>query len=95
MVQQERYQRAQMHDLGPKWKLFYWDYTRTPRQRRTKSWAKSRVPGQREAQRLGDQFMERVNEWNNQPQHHARCLFEDVVERTRRGCEQSGRSCLY
>lgn len=64
---QERYQRAQLQDLGSKWKLLYWDYTRTPRQRRSKSWAKSRVPGQREAQRLGDQFMERVNERNNQP----------------------------
>ena len=40
---QERYQRAQLQDLGSKWKVFYWDYTRTPRQRRTKSWAKSRV----------------------------------------------------
>jgi hypothetical protein len=64
---QERYQRAQVRDLGSKWKLFYWDYTRTPRQRRSKSWAKSRVPRNREAQRLADQFMERVNERNNQP----------------------------
>ena len=64
---QERYQRAQVQDLGSKWKLFYWDYTRTPRQRRTKSWAKSRVPSSREAQRLADQFMEPVNERNNQP----------------------------
>jgi integrase len=56
-----------VRDLGSKWKLFYWDYTRTPRQRRTKSWAKSRVPSSREAQRLADQFMEPVNERNNQP----------------------------
>ncbi len=66
-VVQERYQRAQVQDLGSKWKLFYWDYTRTPRQRRTKSWAKSRVPSSREAQRLADQFMGPVNERNNQP----------------------------
>jgi integrase len=66
-VVRNRYQRAQVHDLGFKWKLFYWDYTRTPRQRRTKSWAKSQVLSQREAQRLADQFMERVNERNNQP----------------------------
>ncbi|HMH15673.1 MAG TPA: site-specific integrase [Edaphobacter sp.] len=64
---QERYQRAQVQNLGSKWKLFYWDYTRTPRQRRSKSWAKSRVPSSREAQRLADQFMEPVNERNNQP----------------------------
>ena len=64
---QQRYQRAQVQDLGSKWKLFYWDYNQSPRQRRTKSWAKSQVPGQREAQKLGDQFMERVNERNNQP----------------------------
>jgi integrase len=66
-VVQKRYQRAQVKDLGSKWKLYYWDYTRTPRQRRTKSWAKSTVPSYREAQRLADQFMERVNERNNQP----------------------------
>ncbi len=64
---QVRYQRAQLQDLGSKWKLYYWDYTRTPRQRRTKTWAKSRVPSGREAQRLADQFMEPVNERNNQP----------------------------
>ena len=66
-VVRDRYQRAQIHDLGSKWKLFYWDYTRTPRQRRTKSWTKSKVPSHREAQRLADQFMETVNERNNQP----------------------------
>jgi hypothetical protein len=63
----DRYQRAQVRDLGSKWKLFYWDYTRTPRQRLTKSWAKSQVPSQREAQRHADQFMEQVNARNNQP----------------------------
>ena len=75
---QDRYQRAQVQDLGSKWKLFYWDYNRTPRQRRTKSWAKSRVPGQREAQKLGDQFMERVNERNNQP--HLFASDEETVQ---------------
>jgi integrase len=87
-VVQERYQRAQLQDLGSKWKLFYWDYTQTPRQRRTKSWAKSNVPGQREAQRLGDQFMERVNERNNQPDLFAsdeetvRAVYEKCQELT-------------
>ena len=60
--------RPEVQDLGTKWKLFYWDYTATPRQRRTKSWAKSIVPSEREAQRLADQHMERANERNNQPQ---------------------------
>jgi integrase len=77
-VVQERYQRAQVQDLESKWKLFYWDYTRTPRQKRTKSWAKSGVPGHREAQRLGDQFMEQVNERNNQP--HLFASDEDTVQ---------------
>lgn len=63
----ERYQRAQVKDLGTKWKIFYWDYTVSPRRRRTKTWAKSVVPGYREAQRLADQFMEPVNQRNNEP----------------------------
>jgi hypothetical protein len=66
-VVRERYQRPEVQDLGTKWKLFFWDYTLPPRQRRTKSWAKSNVPSQREAQRLADQHMERVNERNNEP----------------------------
>jgi integrase len=86
VVQQERYQRAQMQDLGSKWKLFYWDYNQTPRQRRTKSWAKSRVPGQREAQRLGDQFMERVNERNNQP--HLFASDEETVQAVYNKCRE-------
>lgn len=85
-MKQERYQRAQMQDLGSKWKLFYWDYNQTPRQRRTKSWAKSRVPGQREAQRLGDQFMERVNERNNQP--HLFASDEDTVQAIYEKCRE-------
>ena len=83
---QERYQRAQIQDLGSKWKLFYWDYTRTPRQRRTKSWAKSRVPGQREAQKQGDQFMERVNERNNQP--HLFASDEETVQAVYNKCRE-------
>jgi len=66
-VVRERYQRPQVQDLETKWKLYYWDYTSTPRRRRTKSWAKSIVPGQREAQRLADQLMEKVNDRNNEP----------------------------
>ena len=83
---QERYQRAQLQDLGSKWKLFYWDYTRTPRQRRTKSWAKSKVPSQREAQRLGDEFMERVNERNNQP--HLFASDEETVRAVYKKCQE-------
>jgi hypothetical protein len=75
-----------MQDLGSKWKLFYWDYTRTPRQRRTKSWAKSRVPSNREAQRLGDQFMERVNERNNQP--HLFASDEETVRTVYIKCQK-------
>ena len=83
---QQRYQRAQVQDLGSKWKLFYWDYNQSPRQRRTKSWAKSRVPGQREAQRLGDQFMERVNERNNQP--HLFASDEETVQAVYKKCQE-------
>jgi integrase len=85
-VVQERYQRAQVQDLGSKWKLFYWDYNRTPRQRRTKSWAKSQVPRQREAQKLGDQFMERVNERNNQP--HLFASDEETVQAIYEKCRE-------
>ena len=83
---QERYQRAQLQDLGSKWNLYYWDFTRTPRQRRTKSWAKSRVPGQREAQKLADQFMEPVNERNNQP--HLFASDEDTVQAVYEKCRE-------
>jgi integrase len=85
-VVQERYQRAQLQDLGSKWKVFYWDYTRTPRQRRTKSWAKSRVPSQREAQKLADQFMEPVNERNNQP--HLFAGDEDTLQAVYNKCRE-------
>jgi integrase len=66
-VVQERYQRPEVYDLKTKWKVYYWDYTSTPRVKRTKTWAKSKVPSQREAQRLADQFMERINARNNEP----------------------------
>ena len=83
---QERYQRAQVQDLGSKWKVFYWDYTRNPRQRRTRSWAKSRVPSQREVQRLADQFMEPVNERNNQP--HLFANDEDTLQAVYNKCRE-------
>jgi len=81
---QIRHQRAQLQDLESKWKLFYWDYTRTPRQRRTKSWSKSRVPSRREAQRLGDEFMVRVNERNNQP--HLFASDDETVQAVYKKC---------
>src|SRR6516225_4266767 len=68
-VVRERYQRPQVNDLRTKWKLFYWDYSEGGRRRRrTKTWAKSAVPSRREAQREADQFMEKVNARNNEPQ---------------------------
>jgi integrase len=66
-VVQERYQRPEVQDLQTKWKIFYWDYTASPRVKRTKTWAKSAIPTRREAQREADQFMEPVNARNNQP----------------------------
>ncbi len=66
-VVQERYQRPEVKDVGSKWKIYFWDYTKTPRVKRSKNWAKSNVPSQREAQRLADQHMERVNARNNEP----------------------------
>ena len=65
----ERYQRPQVKDLGTKWKLFYWDYSEGGRRRRrSKTWAKSALQSRREAQREADQFMEKVNARNNEPQ---------------------------
>jgi hypothetical protein len=37
------------------------------RRKRSKVWAKSTAPSKREAQRLADQFMEKVNARNNEP----------------------------
>jgi hypothetical protein len=86
-VVRERYQRPQVKDLGTKWKLFYWDYSDGDRRRRrTKTWAKSKVPSQREAQRLADQLMERVNARNNEPQ-----LFkgnDDTVQAVYNKCRE-------
>ena len=55
-------------DLGNKWKIFYWDYSSGKRCAHTKSWAKSKFPSWAEAQPEADQFIEGVNDWNNQPQ---------------------------
>ena len=44
-----------------KWKMVYLDYSSKPRRKRSKVWAKSTAPSKRDAQRLADQFMERVN----------------------------------
>ena len=64
----ERYQRPEVKDLGTKWKLFYWNYSEGgPRRRRTKTWAKSNVSSQREAQRQANELMEKVNARNNEP----------------------------
>jgi integrase len=63
----ERYQRPRTRDLGKKWKIFYWDYSAGKRRGRTKSWSKNSASTRAEAQKLADQFMEEVNERNNQP----------------------------
>ena len=85
-VVRDRYQRAQVRDLGSKWKLLYWDYTQTPRQRRTKTWAKSKVPNRREAQRFADQFMEKVNDRNNQP--HLFSSQEETLQTVYEKCRE-------
>ena len=63
----ERYQRPKVQNLGTKWKIVYWDYSSGSPRKRSKVWATSIVASQREAQRLADQFMERVNQRNNEP----------------------------
>lgn len=68
IVVRERHQRPPVKDLGNKWKIFYWDYSSGKRCPHTKSWAKSKFPTRAEAQREADQFIEAVNERNNQPQ---------------------------
>jgi len=67
-VVRERHQRPRVQDLGTKWKVFYWDYSSGKRCGHTKSWAKSKFPTRAEAQREADQFIEGVNDRNNQPQ---------------------------
>jgi integrase len=57
----EKYQRPKVRDEGNKWKIFYRDYSSGIPQRRSKTWMKSKVRTQREAQRLADQFLEEVN----------------------------------
>jgi integrase len=68
IVVRERHQRPRVKDLGSKWKIFYWDYSSGKRCAHTKSWAKNRFPTWAEAQREADQFIEGINERNNQPQ---------------------------
>jgi hypothetical protein len=66
-VVRERYQRPRVRDLGTKWKIFYWDYSSGKRRGRTKSWSKNSVTSRAEAQRLSDQFVEQINDRNNEP----------------------------
>ena len=63
----EKYQKPEVKDLGTKWKMVYWDYSSKPRRKRSKVWGKQTAPSKREAQRLADQFMEKVNARNNEP----------------------------
>jgi integrase len=67
-VVRQRHQRPRVQDRGTRYRICYWDYRSGKRSGRTKSWAKSLVPTRTEAQRLADQFMEAVNERNNEPQ---------------------------
>jgi integrase len=67
IVVREKYQRPEVKDLGTKWRMVYWDYSSRPRRKRSKVWGKQAAPSKREAQRLADQFMERVNARNNEP----------------------------
>jgi integrase len=68
LVVRQRHQRPRVQDRGTKWRICYWDYRSGKRSGRTKSWAKSLVHTRTEAQRLADQFMETVNDRNNEPQ---------------------------
>jgi integrase len=70
IVVREKYQRPEVKDLGTKWRMVYWDYSSKPRRKRSKVWSKQTAPSKREAQRLADQFMEKVNARNNEP-----CLY--------------------
>jgi hypothetical protein len=60
IVVREKYQRPEVKDLGTKWRMVYWDYSSKPRRKRSKVWGKQTAPSKREAQRLADQFMEKV-----------------------------------
>src|SRR6266705_349897 len=85
IVVRERHQRPRVKDLGSKWKIFYWDYSSGKRCAHTKSWAKSRFPTWAEAQREADQFIEGINERNNQPQpfHFGEGTLAALVEMCR------------
>ena len=63
----EKYQRPKVKDLGTKWRMVYWDYSSKPRRKRSKVWGKQCAPCKRDAQRLADEFMEKVNARNNEP----------------------------
>ena len=63
----EKYQRPKVKDLGTKWRMVYWDYSSKPRRKRSKVWGKQTAPSKRDAQRLADHFMEKVNVRNNEP----------------------------
>ncbi len=65
IVVREKYQRPEVKDLGTKWKMVYWDYSSKPRRKRSKVWGKQTAPSKRDAQRLADQFMEKVNARSN------------------------------
>lgn len=67
----EKYQRPEVKDLGTKWKMMYWDYSSQPRRKRSKVWGKQSAPSKRDAQRLSDEFMEKVNARNNEPALYA------------------------
>jgi integrase len=67
VVVREKYQRPEVKDLGTKWKMVYWDYSSKPRRKRSKVWGKQTASSKRDAQRLADQFMEKVNARNNEP----------------------------
>jgi len=45
----------------------YWDYSSRPRRKRSKVWGKQIASSKRDAQRLADEFMEKVNARNNEP----------------------------
>ena len=67
IVVREKYQRPEVKDLGTKWRMVYWDYSSKPRRKRSKVWGKRTAPSKRDAQRLADEFMEKVNARNNEP----------------------------
>jgi integrase len=67
IVVREKYQRPEVKDLGTKWRMVYWDYSSKAPRKRSKVWGKQSAPSKRDAQRLADQFMEKVNARNNEP----------------------------